>query len=359
MKAKVLYSTNTPAPKVPAIHMSFMPPTRNTMVILLAEGDRRLRSCSPDLPWETKAWFLTDLSIQMMDCGHSQSFRDVIISRVVARYTDSLARHLNKERPLYRTKKEREDFKVSSGGKTDKSDWFRKAGATPVITVPSTVDSKLASKVKEALKSSPDPTGCSTLVREQPGPSVTRSLVKNDPDPKSNCGRSLCPFKLTGRQCKMRCYREGVVYAGRCRRCFKEQTEVEGKEEQEVVNEVYIGESSRSVVSRAREHYRSYQLAMRKAARSTSTTIPSSSSSTTTAQEGREEEDEGSSLMADHAIHRHGGTSSKDPTQDYEFFILWSWQKPMYRQIEESVRIKTAKTKGILILGARALGVTP
>ena len=24
--------------------------TRNTMVILLAEGDRRLKSCSPDLP---------------------------------------------------------------------------------------------------------------------------------------------------------------------------------------------------------------------------------------------------------------------------------------------------------------------
>ena len=73
--------------------------TRNTMVILLAEGDRRRKSCSPDLPWETKAWFLTDLSIHMMDCGHSQSFRDIVISRVVAKYLDSLARHMSGERP--------------------------------------------------------------------------------------------------------------------------------------------------------------------------------------------------------------------------------------------------------------------
>ena len=63
---------------------------RNTMVILLAEGDRRFRSCSPDLPWQTMAWFLTDLAIQVMDCGHSQSFRDIVIIRVVAQYTDSL-----------------------------------------------------------------------------------------------------------------------------------------------------------------------------------------------------------------------------------------------------------------------------
>ena len=140
--------------------------TRNTMVILLAEGDRRLRSCSPDLPWQTKAWFLTDLGIQMMDCGHSQSFRDIAITRVVAKYTDSLARHLSGERPMYRSKEEREESLARSGGKSDKTDWFRKIGATTVITVPSTLNSKLAEKVREALKAAPDPSGDSTLVRE-------------------------------------------------------------------------------------------------------------------------------------------------------------------------------------------------
>ena len=70
---------------------------------------------------------------------------------------------------MYRSKEEREESLARFGGKSDKTDWFHKTGATTVITVPSTVNSKLAEKVREALKAAPDPSGCSTLVREQPG----------------------------------------------------------------------------------------------------------------------------------------------------------------------------------------------
>ena len=113
----------------------------------------------------------------------------------------------------------------------------------------------------------------------------------------------------------MRYYWEGVCYARRCRRCYLHQAEVEGKEDHEVVQEVYLGESSKSVVSRAREHYRNYQLAMRKTARGTtrsSTTTPSSTTTTTTVEEAREDKNEGSSWMVDHAIVSHGGNSSED-----------------------------------------------
>ena len=291
----------------------------------------------------------------MMECGHSQSFRDIVISRVVAKYLDSLARHMSGERPLYRSREEREESVASSGGKSNKSDWFRKSGAVTVLTVASILGGRLASKVREALKAAPDPTGCSTLVREQPGPSIRQSLVRNDPEPRSSCGRSLCPYKPTGELCKMRCYREGVCYVGRCRRCYLHQVEVDGKEEHEVVQEVYLGESSRSVVSRAREHYSGYKLAMRKTARSTA------SSSTTPAarEEGREDDDEeGSSWMADHAKSHHGGVISPDPTEDYDFFVIGSWQKPLYRQLEEGVRIRKAKTSGILSLGRGQKGKT-
>ena len=100
-------------------------------------------------------------------------------------------------------------------GGSHKSDWFRKGGASTVITVHSAVNSKLASKVREALKAAPDPTSCNTLVREQPGPSFRQSLVRNDLEPRSSCGRNLCPFKQSGEQCKMRRDREGMLYAGR------------------------------------------------------------------------------------------------------------------------------------------------
>ena len=85
-----------------------------------------------------------------------------------------------------------------------------------------------------------------------------------------------------------------------------------------MVQEVYLGESYRSVVSRARKHYRDYKLVMKKTARST----PSTSTTTVVREEGREEE-KGSSWMADHAISPcHGGDISADPTKDYDLFLL-------------------------------------
>ena len=94
--------------------------TRSTMNMLMAEGD---------LGWGRKAWFLTDLSIQMMDCGQSANFKDVVISRVVARYHDSLIKRRRGEKPLCRTKHEREEVCRMAGGRPDKEDWFRKCGA--------------------------------------------------------------------------------------------------------------------------------------------------------------------------------------------------------------------------------------
>ena len=199
------------------------------MNIMMAEGDRRLRCCHPDLEWKKKAWFLTDFSIQMMDCGHSAKFRDVVVSRVVARYQESLRKHQGGERPIYRTREEREEACKEAGGRPGRSDWFRKCGASTVISVPATEGSKLASKVREALAAAPDPTGCKTLVVEQPGPSVRQGLVRSDPLPRGSCGRPLCPWAKTEEECRMRCFREGVGYVGRCRRCYLSQVKEGGE----------------------------------------------------------------------------------------------------------------------------------
>ena len=120
---------------------------------------------------------------------------------------------------------------------------------------------------------------------------------------------------------------------------------MEGKEEHEVVQEAYLGKSSRSVVFHARKHYRDNKLGMKKTARST----PSSSNTTAVREEGREEE--GSSWMADHAISHNGGDISANPTKDYDFFVVGSWKKPLHRQLEEGIRIRKAKNSGILNLG--------
>ena len=143
----------------------------------------------------------------------------------------------------------------------------------------------------------------------------------------------------------MRCYREGVVYLARCRRCHLHQLE-EGKQEQEVVEEVYLGESSRSVVTRARQHHNDYELAMRKVA-SEGGSLPRVKVS----KPGGQEEEEVSSWMADHTVTCHTGEVSENLLNDYDFMVIGTWKKPLQRQVEESVRIRNARTRGFLMLG--------
>ena len=310
--------------------------TRETKNILLEEGSRRLRACSPSLPWVTKAAILTNFAIQMMDSGHKLGFRDMIVSRVVAKYLHSLGRHERGIHPIYRSREERDAAWAGAGGRPDKSDWFRKSGASAILTVPATEGSKLAEKVREALAAAPNPTGCSTLVREQPGPSIKQQLVRSNPRPREECGRELCPFRMAGEKCRERCYREGIGYMGRCLRCAEEQRQG-GKREEEIVWQAYQGESSRSVPTRASEHYCDYKAAMKKPA---------------PVRRGEEEEEEGSSSwMADHTRSHHGGIISANPLADYDFLLVEQNRKPLLRQLEEAVRIKVAKASGFVMLG--------
>ena len=113
--------------------------TKDKKNILMEEANRRLRNCDPSLPWETKRDHLTLLNIQMMEAGHSQRFRDMVTSRSVARYQNSLRNHTRQERGeeggrwLYRTKEEREAQWTEKGGRATKADWFRRGGHTSIL----------------------------------------------------------------------------------------------------------------------------------------------------------------------------------------------------------------------------------
>ena len=128
---------------------------------------------------------------------------------------------------------------------------------------------------------------------------------------------------------------------GRCRRCYTRQVEEEGREEQDVVLETYQGESSRSVVTRARSHYEAYKLAMKKKPRPCRATPGGE----------EQEQEESSSWMADHTRSHHEGIMSEDLTDDSDFFVVGRWNKPLHRLLEETIRIRIAKTRGILVLG--------
>ena len=75
--------------------------------IMLEEGSRRLRNCSPALPWEKKKQHLDSLCISMKEAGHTEAYRRMIITRIFARYQSSLKNHQSKTRRMYRSKAER------------------------------------------------------------------------------------------------------------------------------------------------------------------------------------------------------------------------------------------------------------
>ena len=66
------------------------------------------------------------LMIQMQKCGHSEEFRGLVATRVVARYFRSLSNHVEGVRRMYRSKKERLEQVKEAGGKATKSNWFKK-----------------------------------------------------------------------------------------------------------------------------------------------------------------------------------------------------------------------------------------
>ena len=97
------------------------------------------------------------MNLAMRQAGHTEKFRAMVTTRVIARYSQSMKNHRNKTKRMYRNKEEREKSSEEKGGKTTSSDWMRKGGFTAVINISATKDNKLGLAVEKALASCPSP----------------------------------------------------------------------------------------------------------------------------------------------------------------------------------------------------------
>ena len=136
----------------------------------------------------------------------------------------------------------------------------------------------------------------------------------------------------------------------------------EGVLENEVENSVYLGESSRSLPSRAAFHFRDYRQEMKKKRGSVGEKGRGDEEGGGGERKGRgseeEEEDGGmpaslTSWMADHSRDCHGGVISTDPIKDYEFAATGSFSKPLHRQVDEMLRINRAECTGKIRVGKK------
>ena len=57
------------------VHAKSALPTRVKRSILLEEGSRRLKNCSPEMDWKEKVLFVNRLSAEMNNSGHSHMLR--------------------------------------------------------------------------------------------------------------------------------------------------------------------------------------------------------------------------------------------------------------------------------------------
>ena len=210
---------------------------------------RKLKNFSPDLAWSTKVGAVNRLMVQMFQMEHSEAFRETVARRIVANYTNALELHVAGEKPLYRTKVERETHKSAQGGGNTSSGWFRKSAATNVLWVPATKGGALARSIKGKLEDCSAPRALRSIVVEKPGSSIGNVLGKGNPFPKKSCGRRSCPWVIRGEDCRMQCFKEGLAYFAFCRFCLEEDRK-KGIPEDQVELYAYLGETHRSLPTR-------------------------------------------------------------------------------------------------------------
>ena len=296
--------------------------------ILVQEGLRRLSNYSPSLPWSKKVESLNRLCIDMKDCGHTESFRATIISRVVGKYKTNLDNHTNGNKKMFRTKEEREEFYKAEGGRKTKSNWFRgdKERTTTTTKVPTTPGGTLAKNMQTILASCPAPGRCRTKVLEGGGVTVKQNVVKSNPFPRPSCGRPDCILDRTREGgCGGNCFREGVGYSATCTRCRQAQQQDENEPPREITNYAYTGETARSLYTRAKQHLNSYR-----------SHLP-----------GRKPIE---SWMWEHTASHHEGLMGPDNgAGDYQFRVQGVFDKPLYRQVDEAVRLGQIDAHGLVL----------
>ena len=133
--------------------------------------------------------------------------------------------------------------------KKQRDTWFREGGATSTLTVPATPGGSLATEVKRNLSRGRQPEGTQTRVLEDGRVCVQVGLVQTNQFPRDVCQRKDCILCIQkgGNEANTRCESSNIGYEGECNRCDERHA--------------YIGETSRTAFTRAKEHGGNYRAA--------------------------------------------------------------------------------------------------
>ena len=189
---------------------------------------------------------------------------------------------------------------------------LRKKGQIPptrsVIFVDNSVGGKLAKRFQEAEEEAGDTTGYRVRITESAGSPLSMLLPSTNPWGPQDCLRKECVTCAQDDNKRIDCKKRNILYESECVICGEERKRMEkSKDWKDTGRGVYVGESSRSIFERAKEHVA-----------------------------GR------NSLDEDNHQIKHWISSHEDllAPPKFKFKIVKTFQDPLTRQLAEAVRIE-------------------
>ena len=202
---------------------------------------RRLMNSSPKLNWSTEvAPVITEYMDRMRKAGYKEQYRKEVLQHALRIYDMKLKEHSDGVRPLCRPKEwKKEERKLEK--KRKKNSWATKGGHIAPIFVPTTPDGILAKRMRKICEEEGQGVIRFRIV-ESGGITLKSQLQKSNPTENIGCGDNECLGCGIERGKGGKCRKNNVNYEIECQRC------PEGN------RPVYIGETSRNLFTRCKEH---------------------------------------------------------------------------------------------------------
>ena len=205
---------------------------------------RRMVNTSDKLDWnENVAPVLTNYMERMLQAGYGQSYRRRVLERALGRYDQMKRDAVDGIRPVNRPKYWMEETRRGNKRKK-RHNWSTGGGCIAPIMIPATPDSELLKMLREVANREAD-TGLRFKIVETGGRTIKSEIQVSNPTATPGCQSGDCLACKGGRGTGGNCRKSNVVYRLDCDLCPEDQC-------------TYVGETSRNLYTRAKEHVNKY-----------------------------------------------------------------------------------------------------
>ena len=255
---------------------------------------RRMLNTSTKLDWDSfVAPCLTDYMKRMQIAGYDERYRKNTLQNGLRIYDKMIKEQEQEIRPINRPRNWNTEERRKKK-KQKKHSWSAKGGYIAPIFVPATPDGELAKEMKEIAEREAV-TGLKFKIIETGGNAIKHLVQRSNPTATPGCPSKDCLACKEGRGKGGSCLKSNIQYELECGLCTEEQ------------KGIYIGESSRNLYTRGKEHVGKYRSRKRNH----------------------------DSFMKKHQQEKHGGREA-----DFKAKVTGVFRDSLSRQVSEGVHIR-------------------